>query len=62
MVGSSAAERPLEPWECGDRVLGTAKLGIEMEACGGDSIYVCGDVVEHMLGGENPCKLMRGDL
>jgi hypothetical protein len=60
MVGSSGAERPPEPWECGDRVLGTAKLGIEVEVCGGDSIYVCGDVVvEHMLGGENLCRLIE---
>jgi hypothetical protein len=55
MVGSSGAERPLEPWECGDRILGTAKLGIE-EACAGDRVQVCGDDVEHMLGGENPCR------
>ena len=38
MVGSSGAKRPLEPWECGDRILGTAKLGVE-EACAGDSVY-----------------------
>jgi hypothetical protein len=31
-----------------------------VEACGGDSIYVCGDVVvEHMLGGENLCRLIE---
>jgi hypothetical protein len=53
--GQVAPNVHLKPWECGDRILGTAKLGIE-EACAGDSVQVCGDHVEHRLGGENPCR------